>query len=79
MIVKPETRMGWHRQKFKLSWRCKSGRERARIPREPPQLMSRMVLVVRAHPSLGAQESFSEDRCFQTLFVKVYLQLGSRS
>jgi len=43
-IVKPKTFIGWHRQGFRLLWRCKSKPGRPALPKDLRALICRMAL-----------------------------------
>jgi putative transposase len=70
MIVKPETLVGWHRQGFKLWWRCKSRLGRPRISDDLRRLIVRMV---RENPTWG------EERVAAELSVKLGILVSPRT
>jgi putative transposase len=70
MTVKPETLIGWHRQRFKRFWRWKSRMGRPRIPKNLRQLIVRMV---QQNPTWG------EERIAAELSVKLGILVSPRT
>jgi len=70
MIVKPDTLVGWHRQGFKLWWRCMSRLGRPRISDDLRRLIVRMV---------GENPTWGEERIAAELSVKLGILVSPRT
>ena len=70
-IVKPDTFIRWHRQGFRLFWKCKS-RPRGR-PRMPPELQKLIVEMASDNPAWG------EERIAAELLLKVGIRISPRT
>jgi putative transposase len=70
MVVKPETLIRWHRQGWRLFWRCKSRPGRPRIPVDLRRLI---ITMARANPTWG------EERIASELLLKLGLAVSPRT
>jgi hypothetical protein len=71
ITVRAETFTGWHRQGFKLFWRCKSQRiGRPRIPKELRQLI---LIMAHDNPTWGQARIAAE------LLLKLGIQVSPRT
>jgi putative transposase len=69
-IVKPKTFIGWHRQGFRLFWRCKSKPGRPALPKDLRALIRRMAL---ENPTWG------QERIADELLLKLGLRVSPRT
>lgn len=69
-VVQPDTLIRWHRQGWRLLWRCKSRPGRPPIPRDLQRLI---VSVARANPTWG------EERIASELLLKLGLAVSPRT
>ncbi|MGB5539524.1 MAG: helix-turn-helix domain-containing protein [Gammaproteobacteria bacterium] len=70
VVVQPQTLIRWHRQGFRLFWRCKSRPERPPIPAELRQLIREMAM---NNPSWG------EERIANELLLKPGIRVSQRT
>jgi putative transposase len=69
-IVKPETFIRWHRQGFRLFWRCKSKPGRPALPQDLQALIRRIAL---ENPTWG------QERIANELLLKLGLRVSPRT
>ncbi len=62
LIVRPETVIKWHRQGFRLYWRCKSRAGKPGRPRVDPEIRELIRRMSRENPLWGAPRIRSELR-----------------
>jgi hypothetical protein len=60
IVVRPETVIAWHRQGFRLFWRCRSLRGKVGRPRIPREYMAFIQRISSDHPEWGEDKIAEE-------------------